>query len=319
MVRVNFRIILVFLLCLGSLTFFSKTSILFASGSLPALPPDSAFIEQIEPISYPALSAPAEPLLLRWDFSGTQVYPYDFAQQTRMVSEMDGMFGHGERRPTRQSTESKGKLSLKSEGRHIARFVLEDLEVRIDFDLPNSGGTDSKEMRAPPMVIQGIKEDGSMEIGNSSQELLLKSLFPIPPIPLAIGDSVAVPAKMPFNAMGSLLHVTGASETTLADYVLVDGKACAKLETEIDLSTLEIPEELKGEYTCRVRGRSVFYFNVENRHFMSGRVALLISMRVAAPTPEMNFPGETQAADRPKTIKMAMDSDNLISVAFSGN
>jgi hypothetical protein len=52
---------------------------------------------------------------------------------------------------------------------------------------------------------------------------------------------------------------------------------------------------------------------------MSGRVALLISMRVMAPTPEMNFPGETQAADRPKTIKMAMDSDNLISVAFSGN
>jgi hypothetical protein len=119
--------------------------------------------------------------------------------------------------------------------------------------------------------------------------------------------------------MGSLLHVTGNSEIKLADYVQINGKTCAKLKTEIDISTLNVPEEMKGNYKCQVKGRSIFYFNIEDRHFMSGRVAMLMSMRVEALTPKMDFPQEINKGSVPETVKMAMDSDNFLSVEYIGN
>jgi hypothetical protein len=42
-------------------------------------------------------------------------------------------------------------------------------------------------------------------------------------------------------------------------------------------------------------------------------------MRVVAPTPKMNFPKSQAGNNTPETIKMAMDSDNLLSVKYIGN
>ena len=105
----------------------------------------------------------------------------------------------------------------------------------------------------------------------------------------------------------------------MVEYVEIGGKTCAKLQTDIDISELNVPAEIKGDYKCQVKGRSVFYFNVEDRHFISGKVALLMSMRIAAPTPKMNFPKSQAGKNPPETIKMAMDSDNLLSVKYIGN
>ncbi len=152
-----------------------------------------------------------------------------------------------------------GKLSLKSERNNIARLVLEDLTMNIEMNVPGKDETKFMKSQAPPMVIQGIKEDGSMKLGYSYQELLLKTLFPIPQHPLKIGDSVSIPAQMPFNAMGSLVHVTGTSQIKLVDYVQIDGKTCTKLKTAIDISTLNVPLEMEGNYKCQVKGSSIFF------------------------------------------------------------
>lgn len=262
---------------------------------------------------------PKEAPLLRWDFSEDHVYPYDFHQDTVTEHQIDDGFGSFQGQTNTQQMESNGRLSLKSEGNHIARFVLENLTVSMEIDLSDSGEPQTMTSQAPPFVIQGIKEDGRMQLGNSPQELLLRTLFPIPPEPLAMGESVSIPAQMPFNAMGSLLQVTGHLETRLANYVLIDGKTCAKLETDIDISTLNPPEELEGDYRCQVKGKSVFYFNIEDRHFMSGKVAMLMSMRIEAPAPSVDFSGESDTDKMPSMIRMAMDSDNFISVDYIGN
>jgi len=305
-----------FFTCL--ILFFGSRKV-FANKAIPLLPANSSFLDQIDLENYPSLPSPEHPPLLRWNFSGEKVYPYDFMQKVIVTSEMDGIFVGKTEQSNSQIMKGKGKLSLKSEEHSIARCVLEDLTIRMEINLPDCDEPEITQMQAPPMVIEGIKEDGSMEIGNSSQELLFKTLFPIPPIPMEIGNSVTVPVQMPFNAMGSLLHVIGSSEIKLVDYVQIDGKTCAKLETEIDLSTLNVPVEMKGDYQCQVKGRSIFYFNIENRHFMSGKVALLMRIRVVAPTPKMNFPPGKNENAIPETIKMAMDSDNFLSVEYIGN
>ena len=287
--------------------------------TLPLIPETSSYIDQIDTENFPFTLPPEKQQLVRWDFSGTKVYPYDFSQTTAVMNQMSDMFTNGSGKIHRQTMNGKGNLSLKSEQNNSARFVLENLTIDLEFKRADSDDTENRQMQAPPMVVQGMKEDGSMEMGNSSQELLFKTLFPIPPTPLKIGESAIVPANMPFNAMGSLLHVTGFSEIKLVEYVEISGKTCAKLETDIDISELNVPAEMKGEYICQMKGKSVFYFNVEDRHFISGKVALLMSMRVVAPTPKMNFPKSQTREKQPEKIKMAMDSDNLLSVIYTGN
>ena len=236
-----------------------------------------------------------------------------------MSSEMGDMFGDGTGQVSTQNMEGYGKLSLKSEGNNIARLVIEDLTLSMEINSPSINEPKVMKQQSPPMIIQGIKEDGSMKLGDSSQELLLKTLFPLPSTPLKIGESVTVPSQMPFNAMGSLLYATGNSTIKLVDYVQINGRTCAKLKTEINIANLNVPEEMEGTYKCQVKGSSIFYFNIEERYFMSGRVAMLISMRVEAPIPKMEFSQETNKGSIPETITMVMDSDNFLSVEYIGN
>ena len=303
------------LLCV-TFIFLSHGANIYAGGDLPPIPSGSAFLDQVDPNIYPSLSSPDKAPLLRWDFSGAVVYPYNFSQTMIMKSKTDDMFGNGKGRVGSQYMEGYGILSLKSERNNVARLVIEGLTVRTQIKNPASNEPKVMNQQAPPIIIQGIKEDGSMNLENSSQDLLLKTLFPLPPSPLKIGESVSVPAKMPFNAMGSLLYVTGDSIIELLDYVQISGKTCAKLKTDIDLSTLKIPEEMEGHYNCHLKGQSIFYFNLEDRHFISGRVALLMSIRVEAPIPQMDFPQDHNKISIPETITMAMDSDNFLDLIY---
>lgn len=307
------------LICLISLALFYPPADSCAEEKLPPMPSGSYFGDQIDLESYPSIPAPENAPLIRWDFSDNKVYPFDFVQKIIAQNEMDDMSDKEKRHVSEQNVECHGKLSLKSEGNNIARMVIEDLTMNVEIDIQDNEDPKVMKSKAPPVVMQGIKEDGSMEIGNSSQELLFKTLFPIPPSPLKIGESVSIPAQMPFNAMGSLLHVSGKSRIKVVDYVQISGKTCVKLETAIDISTLKVPEEMEGNYGCKLKGNSVFYFNLEDRHFMSGRVALFMSTRIEAPALAMEPAQEIDKEKMPEMIRMAMDSDNFLSVEYIGN
>ena len=283
---------------------------------LPPLPASSSFMDQIDEAACYAVEEPTQPALLRWDFGRKEVYAYDYSQKSIMTSIMSERPGGGDRNEPGMVTEVKGKMSLKSEGDRTARLVMEDLMMSMQFETSEREEPKTMDSEAPPMVIQGVQEDGTMKLGSSSQEMLLKMLFPIPSSPLRVGESVSSPRAVPFNAMGSLLEVTGSSVTTLTGYVGLDGKTCARLETVIDISNLNVPEELEGTYKCQVKGKSVFFFDIEGKRFLSGRVALIMGMRVKAPMPRMHLPSEAEDVGLPETISMSMDNDTFISVDY---
>ena len=118
--------------------------------------------------------------------------------------------------------------------------------------------------------------------------------------------------------MGSVLHVTGTSTIELTDFVRINGEKCARLETIIDISRMNIPEELKGDYNCQMKAKSVFFFNIEGRYFMEGKVAVIMSMAVDAPTPKIKSYGQDEEPAKPGRINMSMQNDNLITVSFLG-
>ncbi len=278
-------------------------------------PAASQFAEEVGTERFKKAEPPSAAPEFRWDFSKTDVvHAYSYEQEVRSKTDMGRSFG-GKSSGIGQEISAKGSLLIRSQGDRTAEFVLKDMKMSIKMD---TGEDEPKtmEQQMPPFVVQGMKEDGSGSFGNTSQDLLLKMLFPLPPKSLKVGESVDVPAQMPFNAMGSVLNVTGQSRITLTQYVTIDGRTCAQLDVDTDISTLKVPTELEGEYKCSIKGTSVFYFDVADRSFVSGTIALIMQFSIDAPMPVMNIPGE-DTSDMPKRSKMSMVSDNLIKVKLT--
>ncbi len=272
----------------------------------------SQFAKQVTKEKYKETEPPTAVPVFRWDFGNKNVHSYTYEQEVRSKTDMGSSFG-GRSGDMGQEMSAKGALLIKSQGDGTAELVLKDMKMSMKMNIGGDEEPKTMEQTMPPFVVQGMKEDGSGSFGNSSQDMLLKMLFPLPTKSLKVADSVDVPAQMPFNAMGSLLQAKGRSRITLTRYVKIGKRTCAQLVVDTDISELKVPSELKGEYKCSTKGTSVFYFDVANRFFVSGTIALIMQFSIDAPMPQMKISGE-DAPDMPKRSKMSMASDNLIRV-----
>lgn len=262
----------------------------------------SQFAKEATKKKYKETDPPSAAALFRWDFSKAHVvHAYDYEQEVWKKTYKE------------QKMSTKGTLLIKSQGDSTAELVLKEMKMSMEIMDMRKGEPRTIEEHIPSSVVQGMKKDGSGSFGNSSQGMILKMLFPLPPKVLKVGESVDVPAQMPFNAMGSMLQVTGNSRITLTRYVKIGKNTCAQLNVDTDISQLKVPPELKGEYKYSTKGTSVFYFDVANRSFVSGTIVLLIQFSIDAPMPQMKISGG-DAPDMPKRYKMSMKSDNLIRV-----
>jgi hypothetical protein len=241
------------------------------------------------------------------------VRSYTYAQEVRAKTDMGSFPGDKSDGMDQEEMSTRGALLIKSQGNGTAELVLKDMKMSAKMNAGRDKKPKAMEQTMPPSVFQGMKEDGSSSLGNSSQDMLLKMLFPLPAKSMKVGESVDVPMQMPFNAMGSVLQVTGRSRITLARYVKIGKRTCAQLNVDTDVSELKVPAELKGEYKCSSKGTAVFYFGVVNRYFVSGIIADLMQFSIDAPSPKMMIPGE-KTTDVPERTKMSMISDNLIRV-----
>lgn len=285
-------------------------TVLYAATAETAAP-ISKFANEVTKGTYKQTNPPATAPVFRWDFSKANVeHVYAYAQEVRSKTNMGSFKGKAEEMGQNMSV--KGILLIKSQGDKSAEFVLKDVRMSAKMDM---GGKKPQTMEGqmPPFVIQGMKEDGSGSFGDTSQGRLLKMLFPLPPHSMKVGESVDIPAQMPFNAMGSLLEVKGRTRITLSRYVKIGNHTCAQFNVDTNISQMKIPLELKGDYKFYTGGTAVFYFDIYGRYFVSGTVALVMQDSVDAPMPEMKVSGEN-SVDMPKRAKMSMVSDNLIRI-----
>lgn len=279
-----------------------------------AIKDNSSFIDMIDDQTYREINPPEDATLFRWDFSENKEYSYNFSQKVTTQNFMNGFGPSRKDTVSSQNMTGNGILSYKSEKDKTARFVLENLILKSEHSADDSeAAPKTMEMKSPPMIIQSVKEDGNLSIPSSSQTLLLKLLFPLPAQPMKVSETISNEANMPFNAMGSLLYVKGHSKITLTKYVEINGHKCAKFTSDINISKMDIPPEMEGKYVALAKGKSVFYFDVDNRKFITGKLALLMAMDIEAKSPQMTFSDNKEKSEElPETIKMAMNSDNLI-------
>ena len=277
-------------------------------------PRESQFLKKLDGKEYADATAPASAPVLRWDFSEERVYTYAYEQEMRVKTDLGPGF-RGDLGAAEQSISGQGALLIKSQGDGTADLVLKDMKIATRVDWGNGKKPETLEMAAPVMVVQDVAEDGSASFGDSSQALLLKMLFPLPTESLALGESDEVPVQLPFNAMGSVLQVKGRMRITLTRYVEIGDRTCAQLDGDIDISELDVPAELEGDYHCSMKGQSVFFFDVSERCFVSGETALLMRMDVDAPMPSMSVGGRDEP-ELPERAQMDMFMDTLMRVTL---
>ena len=272
----------------------------------------SRYLNEVNKNDYSEIAPPQNAPIFRWDFSKKKVMAYAFNQEVvaNTVMPLDPGDDSGD---SEQSMTIRGVLSVKSQGDGTATIVLSDLKTSMRISIDKSDAPKTMEQAGPAVVVPEVKEDGTGSFGDTSQDMMLKLLFSLPTKALKVGESVDVPAQLPFNAMGSQLQAKGRSRITLTRYVLVANHRCAQLDIDIDISDLKVPSELEGHYSCSAKGSAVFFFDINNRCFVSGSTALMMQFSIDAPMPKMNVQDE-RPQHFPDKMKMSMKSDNLIRV-----
>jgi hypothetical protein len=254
----------------------------------------SGFLTQVKAGAFKDTSKPAAAPVYRWDFTAKKVHHYSY-QQTVRISDAGT-----KKERTRMSV--AGALLIKSQGDGTAEFVLKDVVMKMKM-----GGA-ARELKQPPMVVQGMKEDGSGLFGNDPKSMMLKLMMPLPPTgSLELGRTIDIPMTMPFNAMGSQLPVKGRNRIKLNRFVQIGKRTCAEFAVDTNISELKIPADLKGTYRCAMLGKGILYFDVESRTFVSATIAVALEFRIDATGPD-DKPGQGR--------KMSMRSDNLIRVSL---
>ncbi len=279
----------------------------------PPVPEKSSHLSRITEEEYKEIEPGLGKVDLKWDFSGDKVYAYDLKQSMKTFQKM----GMGQNFSPEMNVKASGIIKFKSKGDHTADLVLEDLTMdNVDFrqEAPEDLGKQSHTREIPAQVIQGVGEEGIVQFNQMGKQLNLRYLFPLPETSLARGESTTVPISMPFNAMGSMLKAKGEMKIKLDKFVKIEGKTAALLYCDLIVDNLDAPEEIEGEYKIKLKGRALYYFNVEERCFESGKMAMILSYRMDSPSPTIKMEGEDFSEDFSQNIKMAADMDSFITI-----
>ncbi|CAB1056971.1 hypothetical protein D1BOALGB6SA_1710 [Olavius sp. associated proteobacterium Delta 1] len=240
----TFKVFFIFIL----LPYIYCCSGLKVQEDLSTIQKNSTYLNEIDNEYYYVVKNPQNAQLLRWDFSNEKKYIYKYLKKSITSKHTDDLV----RNPNDYLTimHSDGILVVNSQGDQTADLVLKDMEtvVKTGSEKRESGNR-AMEIQAPTMVIQGMKEDGRMNIGLNTQELFLKILFPIPSKALKVGEHVNVDETILFNVNGNNFTVTGKSKIALTKYVKIRNRFCARLETDIDISNIiAVQNKLKIKY-----------------------------------------------------------------------
>lgn len=252
---------------------------------------------------------PLEAPVFRWDFSAPDlVHSYSLEQEMRSKIDFGGFIDHDDE--SKDETKVSALMLITSKGDGTADLVLKDMKFIMATDMDEEDFHFMEQL--PPIVLQGMNEDSSGSFRDASQDALLTMIFPLPPEPIKIGESVDFPAQIPFfDATGSILEATGRTRMTLTRYVMIGERVCAQFDVDTDISHLDIPEELDGEYSCSVKAQSVFYFDVANRVFVAGTIAANMQFSFDVQMPEILIP-EEDFPDVQERLRMSMELDGLI-------
>lgn len=201
----------------------------------------------------------------RWDFSSKKKFIYSYSQTSKSEHSFE------ENEPARKNVMSgDGKLSIRVTENNTAVLSLTNLQMQVVGINEDGTPSDTMTQMAQPLISQEMNSDGSFSDSYSQDQFDI--FFPLPKNSLKEGDSEDIPTQTPFNANGSMLFSKGNITITHEGYQDFDGRKCTVFKGVIDISELDMPEEIKGEYECTTTGQSTYYFDVEEGCFTAADI-----------------------------------------------
>jgi len=283
--------------------------VLVVCGAAPIVnsesPAQSTFLVDVAAANYEQLPPPPEPLLLRWNFAEGSIYSFALRQTIDSKSKFSD--DEEPEHPTRMVVD--GRLEMKSQEDHTAKIVLSEVETAIERPGDDAESTKLSH-KSQPMVVQGLKEDGTMPSAGSQQDALFRLLFPLPDEPLAVGGSTTTPFQFPVNVFGSPLTAEGSIHLEFTSLVYVRGKTCAQIDFNVSVDDFELPEEIQTTFEFDLSGAGRYFFDIEQRRLVEANVALLTSMAAEFPSDMLASAEAEDEASVPSS--MSMSSDILI-------
>ena len=207
----------------------------------------------------------------QWDFSKQRKFIYTFSQTVNGENKMDR-----DRPAVKIYMSGVGYLNVRVKENNLADLSLTDIEMKmVNYDQEGSP-RDTITQEAPPNVVQDMKPNGSF--GDPNTDILFDMLFPLPNKNLEKGDSEEIQMQMPFNANGSRLFAKGQNTLTFKGYEEIEGRNCAVLNGVINISQLDIPEELNGKYGCSTTGNATYYFDLKNGIYVGSDIHMVMDV-----------------------------------------
>jgi hypothetical protein len=231
----------------------------------------------------------------KWDFSEQKTFIYSYSQTINGENNMNK-----DRPTTKTYTSALGQLKVKVKENELADLVLSDMEIMTIIFNEDGSPKDTMKHKAPASVVQDMKPNGSFD--DSNTDISCKWFFPLPNNDIEIGESDEIQMQIPFNANGSRLFAKGQNTLTLKGYEDIEGRNCTVLTGVIDVSKLDIPEELEGEYSCSTTGNATYYFDLENGCYVGADIHVVM---------EVMMDTETENQD---SFGMYMKSDNVFKI-----
>ena len=257
----------------SNLFFFSCSS---AKVGLPAIPKASIFLDEIDRNNYIAGTQIQGAKLFRWDFSNNNQYVYSYFKKA-IVNDFSTIFGT-ELEENATKIDLNAKLFVNSLENQTADLILKDIETIVTYlsDDSNEEPAEKKISNTPPTVIASIDE-GGVEIATKNNGALFASLlFPLPNRPIKLKEQITINKSIPISGNNKIYTVAGDLEITLTDYVVFNGRYCARFEVIADIKN---PNKLDGNDKCAIKTKTVYYFDIENHCLVSGSSAVLQSIR----------------------------------------
>lgn len=213
-----------------------------------------------------------------WDFSENRTFAYSFEQSVFVTSSiMDDDLDH-------RKMEATAEMFVEVKDKNKANVGLRNIKTKI-ITINEDGSKEDVDSQSSPLIMtEGMSPKGEFE--DLQAAMLFQTLVPLPPENLKKGETVEVPIKIPFNVGSSRIYIRGSIELKYVADGIKRKRTCAVLESKIDVSEVEIPEEYAKSYEVYMKGTGTYYFDLENGIYVGGDVKTEFKMEIE-PSNEM--------------------------------
>jgi hypothetical protein len=196
-----------------------------------------------------------------WQFGDKQEIVYKFNQITNETEELRGV-------AISQLVKGEANLEVNTKSDSMADINLANLVVIAKITARDTSTTDTfnvPDLQIPNMSKSGVFVDGTTHI-------LYRILFPLPGSELAINESVTQHYDLPINISGSQFQCKGYLKLTRKENEQYNERDCAVLQSEFNLSDLQIPPSTADRYIYKFFGSGTYYFDQSAGQFLAADI-----------------------------------------------